>query len=256
MISHAKNRAPRGVRTLALLTFTIAGAASLSGCFVPIVLGGAAGAAVVVTDRRSSGTQVDDENIEFKVGSQIRTNFDSDRVRVNASSYEGQVLIVGDAPSEDVKNQITRFVRGVPGVKTVVNQITVDPVMSFSGKSNDTWLTSKVRSALLNAHFVPSGSIAVTTDHSVVYLQGAVTDIEGQYASNAAAGVSGVAKVVKLFTRISREDAMRLSNSGSSNDNRSTPAPEQQPAPIESGTTPGTGGGVDGAGTVQAIPIK
>jgi hypothetical protein len=62
--------------------------------------------------------------------------------------------------------------------------------------------------------------------------------------------------VVKLFSTISRDDAMRLSNSGSSNDNRSTPAPEQHPAPIESGSPPGTGGGVDGAGTVQAIPIK
>jgi osmotically-inducible protein OsmY len=245
----------KGVRPLLFTVALMAAGASLTGC-IPLVIGGAAaGTAVVVTDRRSSGSQIDDQSIEFKIESEMGKKF-GDTARINASSYEGQVLLVGDVPNDAAKEQATGIARGVLKVKSVVNQLNIGPVQPFSANSNDTWLTSKVRSALLNARYVPSGSIAVTTDHSVVYLQGKVTELEGQYAATAAAEVGGIAKVVKLFDTISREDAIRLSN-GAGNDSSKSGAPvEQKAAPIESGGAPGTGGSIDGGSAVQAMPIK
>ena len=102
------------------------------------------------------------------------------------------------------------------------------PIASFGTRSNDTWLTSKVKTALINTKYVPSGTIALTTDHSVVYLMGKVTQAEGEYAANATADVGGVAKVVKLFETISREEAIRLSNSSTRDASTETKAPHSK----------------------------
>lgn len=244
------------IPAIALAAALTASVLTLSAC-APVVVGGAAaGAAVVVTDRRTSGTQLDDQNINFKVEHVIAQKL-GDAAHVSANTYEGVVLLTGEVPNDAAKAQATSLAQGVEKVKKVVNQLTIGPASSFSVRSNDTWLSSKVRSELLNTKYVPSGSISVTTDKSVVYLQGKVTQAEGEYAANAAAGVSGVAKVVKLFDIISREEAVRLSGSTSAN----TPAPASsgaQRAPIETG-----GGAADTAGTAapagggaQAIPIK
>ena len=128
-----------------------------------------------------------------------------------------------------------------------------DRIASFGVRSNDTWLTSKAKTALVNTKYVPSGTIAVTTDHSVVYLMGKVTQAEGDYAANAVADLGGVAKVVKLFETISREEAIRLSNSGSKSTNTETKAPiESDPnAASNSG-----GSAPSGGSAVEAMPIK
>jgi osmotically-inducible protein OsmY len=224
----------------------------LSGCAPVLVGGAAAGAAVVATDRRTSGTQLEDQNIDLKIQYNTAQKF-GDTARVDANSYEGVVLLTGEVPNEAAKEQAGAIARGVENVKKVVNQLAVGPVASWSTRSNDTWLTSKVRTALLDTKFVPSGTINVTTDKGVVYLQGKVTQAEGEYAASAAAGVSGVVKVVKLFDIISREEAVRLSGGGAGN----TPAPAAstpKQAPIE------TGGAAESSapagGGAQAIPIK
>lgn len=238
-----------------LVLVLVAASLSLSAC-APFVLGGAAaGTAVVVTDRRTSGVQLEDQNISLKVERAMSQKF-GDTARINANSYQGQVLLTGDAPSDAVKEQATGVARGVESVKTVINQITVGPLATFSARSNDTWLTSKVRSELLNTKFVPSGTISITTDHGVVYLQGKVTQVEGEYAANAAAGLSGVTKVVKLFDVISRDEAVRLS--GSYSDPMGGAASSKSPAsaPIESGTPSDGGADSSGSSAVQAIPIK
>ncbi|ANN65175.1 BON domain-containing protein [Bordetella bronchialis] len=244
---------------------TIPLAAALTACVLalsacaPVVVGGAAaGAAVVATDRRTSGTQLDDQNISFKVEHAIAQKL-GDAAHVSANTYEGVVLLTGEVPNDAAKAQATSLAQGVEKVKKVVNQLTIGPASSFSVRSNDTWLSSKVRTELLNTKFVPSGSISVTTDKSVVYLQGKVTQAEGEYAANAAAGVSGVAKVVKLFDIISREEAVRLS--GGSSGSATAPAQSgSQRAPIETGPGMSNAAAPEGAapagGGAQAIPIK
>lgn len=235
-------------RPLLLAALIGTAAATLSAC-APLVVGGAAATtAVVVTDRRTSGTQLEDQNIAFKTEFQINQKM-NDTARVNAVSYNGVVLLTGDVPSEAAKAEATAIARGVEHVKSVVNQLNVGPVASFTVRSNDTWITSKVKTALLNTKYVPSGSIVVTTDRGVVYLMGMVTEAEGNYAATAASEVSGVTKVVKLFQTISREEAVRLS-AGSSGSRAPVSSVAPAPAtPIESGT----GGQVEG---VQVMPIK
>ncbi|HYG43786.1 MAG TPA: BON domain-containing protein [Bordetella sp.] len=236
-------------RPLLLAALIGTAALSLSAC-APLVVGGAAATtAVVITDRRTSGAQLEDQNISFKAERQISEKL-GDTARVSAMSYNGVVLLTGDVPSEAAKAQATTLAQGVQHVKSVVNQLNVGPIASFSTRSNDTWLTSKVKTVLLNTKYVPSATIAVTTDRSVVYLMGLVTESEGNYAATAASEVGGVAKVVKLFQVISREEALRLSGPGTQPEGaQSNSTPQPKAAPIESGG----GGAVNG---VQAIPIK
>ncbi|MFC4277297.1 BON domain-containing protein [Achromobacter aloeverae] len=239
----------------ALLALVLAGATlTLSACIAPVVVGGAAaGTAVVVTDRRSSGVQLDDQNLGFKVQHAISQKL-GDTVRVDANVYEGQVLLTGDAPTEAAKTQATAIAKAQDGVKTIYNEMVVGQPASFGTRSNDTWLSSKVRTSLLNTKFVPSGSISVTTDRSVVFLQGKVTQTEGDYAANAAAEVSGVHKVVKLFKTISREEAVHLSGSYSDPTGTSTKAPGS--APVENAPGADSTAGGAGGGAVESLPIK
>ncbi|MDH1303290.1 MULTISPECIES: BON domain-containing protein [Achromobacter] len=238
------------VRPLMLAAALSTAALSLSAC-APLIVGGAAATtAVVVTDRRTSGIQLEDQNMAFKAQSQISQKL-GDTARVNAMAYGGHLLLTGDVPTEEAKNQATAIAQGVENVKQVINQLNVGPIASFSTRSNDTWLTSKVKTALLNTKYVPSGTIAVTTDHSVVYLMGKVTQAEGEYAANATADVGGVAKVVKLFETISREEAIRLSNTGSKS-NTST----ETKAPIESGAGAASDNAAGTSSGVEAMPIK
>ena len=175
----------RCARPLLLSAALAAATASLSAC-VPLVIGGAAATtAVVATDRRSSGVQLDDQNTTFRVESQIATKL-GPTARVNASVYNGQVLLTGDVPTEAAKAEAGAIAQSIERVKRVSNQLTVGPATSFSTRSNDTWLTSKVRSTLINTKYVPSRTILVTTDKGVVYLMGLVTQAEGDYAANAA----------------------------------------------------------------------
>jgi len=241
-------------RRAPLLALVLACAAALPGC-APLVIGGAAATtAVVVTDRRTSGIQLEDQNIAFKAQSQISQQL-GETARIDATSYEGKVLLTGDVPTEAAKSQATAIAQKIDNVKSVSNQLRVGPVASFSTRSNDTWLASKLRTALLNARYVPSGTITVTVDHSVAYLMGKVTQVEGDYAATTAAGVSGVAKVVKLFDTISREEAVRLS--GGSQPPAQAGGSSSTQAPIETGGASGTStdGGDTGSG-MQAIPIQ
>ncbi|SIT21789.1 BON domain-containing protein [Achromobacter sp. MFA1 R4] len=237
------------VRPLMLAAALSTAALSLSAC-APLIVGGAAATtAVVVTDRRTSGVQLEDQNMAFKAQNQISQKL-GETARVNAMAYGGHLLLTGDVPTEEAKNQATAIAQSVENVKQVINQLYVGPIASFGVRSNDTWLTSKVKTALLNTKYVPSGTIAVTTDRSVVYLMGKVTQTEGEYAANAAADVSGVAKVVKLFETISREEAIRLSGSGTK------PTTTETKAPIESGAGAGGDAPTGTSSGVEAMPIK
>lgn len=239
------------VRPLMLAAALSTAALSLSAC-APLIVGGAAATtAVVVTDRRTSGTQLEDQNMAFKAQSQISQKL-GDTARVNAMAYGGHLLLTGDVPTEEAKSQATAIAQSVENVKQVINQLNVGPIASFGTRSNDTWLTSKVKTALINTKYVPSGTIALTTDHSVVYLMGKVTQAEGEYAANATADVGGVAKVVKLFETISREEAIRLSNSSTRDNSKETKAPIESGAGGAAASEPASGT----SSGVEAMPIK
>ena len=244
------------LRPLACIAAVMALSMTVSAC-VPLVAGGAAaaGTATVITDRRSSGQQLDDNNISFKVEGQIHKEM-GDPAKVSAHVYNGMVLLLGEVPDAGKIARAEAIARGTLNVKSVVNQLTVGTPQTLSERTNDTLLTSKVKTALVRAQYVPSNTINVTTNRGTVYLLGLTTVNEGRYAASAAAGVGGVRKVVKLFETISREEAVRLSGGEASGDGKQAPIAEQKAAPIEDSAggnqapASGTGGGV------EVMPIK
>jgi osmotically-inducible protein OsmY len=174
----------------------------LAGC-VPLVVGGAvAGTALVASDRRSVGAQADDEAIELKIANNIGTGY-GDRVHVNVTSYNGVVLLTGEVPAQDLVSTMAEIARTTAKVRRVHNEIVVGPVSDVGARSNDTYITSKVKSRFVEASktFSPT-HVKVVTERGVVYLMGLVRRDEGDAAGQIAASTSGVVRVVKLFEYI------------------------------------------------------
>ncbi len=196
---------PRSLRTLTKLSVAVVAALQLSAC-APLVIGGAAATtAVVATDRRTAGEQLDDKTIGIKANAEATQILGDQPGRVSASSYGGQVLLLGDVPTEADSQKIEAAVKQIERVTQVINRLRVGPVTELSVRSNDSWITTKVTTALINTKDVPSRTIDVTTERGVVYLQGRVTQDEGNRAAQAAANVSGVNQVMKLFEYVSAE---------------------------------------------------
>lgn len=183
-----------------LAAIGLAALTSLYGC-APLVVGGAAATtALVAADRRTAGEQVEDKSIELKIANEMNRLFaETQGVRINAHSYAGQVLLVGDVPTENDKQRAGEAAQAVDKVVRVINELRVGPITPISVRTNDTWITSKVGGTLINTKDVPSRTISITTERGIVYLQGRVTEDEAARASIAASSVAGVNKVVKLF---------------------------------------------------------
>ncbi len=182
-----------------LLAVALTGATlSLSACF-PLVVAGAAGTALVVTDRRSAGAQVDDTSIEGKVATDAGKKY-GDRGHVNVTSYNGVVLLTGEVPDQAAKADVEAAARGTDRVRSVQNELVIAPPSELSVRTNDTYLTSLVKSRFLEATDKFSAThVKVVTERSVVYLMGIVRRAEADAASQIAASTRGVARVVKVF---------------------------------------------------------
>jgi osmotically-inducible protein OsmY len=179
--------------------------ALLSGC-APILIGGAVlGGAMVATDRRTTGSQVDDETIELKSNNRMNEAF-GERARISTTSYNRMVLLTGEVPAEGDKTTAEQVVARVDNVQSVVNELTVGPINTFGEKSKDAFVTAKVKASLVDAKDLFANSIKVTTHRGTVYLMGRVTEREANRASEVARGVSGVVKVVKVFEVLSESE--------------------------------------------------
>ena len=206
-----------------LIKLTVLGAilASLAGCEMLVVGGVVAGAAVVATDRRTSGAQLDDEGIELRASSRLQ-NWFGEKGHFNVTSFNGRALITGEVGNIADKLSAGQIVSRVENVKIVVNELTIAPITSsLNERSNDAYLTSLVKTAMLGAKDVPSHAFKVITERGVVYLLGRVTVREGQRGAEVASGVRGVIKVVRSFELID------------SDINTQTQPPANQPAPAK-----------------------
>jgi osmotically-inducible protein OsmY len=192
-----------------LLAVTLA-AATLSGC-AALVVGGAVGTAAVVTDRRTAGTQLEDQNIELKSLTRLRETV-GDRGHINVTSYNRQVLLTGEVPSDADKGAVEQAIGRIEGVRSVVNELGVMGSSSMTARSNDTILTSKVKASYIDAKDVQATAIKVVTERGVVYLMGRVTEREANRATDIARGVSGVQKVVKVFEVLTEAELAALSD--------------------------------------------
>ena len=186
----------------ALFAAVVVTSTLVAGCAPVLVAGAVGGTALVVADRRSTGTQVDDEGIELKLGNDIGGLGLGDQVHVNVTSYDGIVLLTGEAPTQDLVAQIGEMARKVPKVRRVENEIVVGPVTSLSSRTNDSYITSKVKSRFVEANKFYANHVKVVTERQVVYLMGIVKHDEGEAAGQIAATTSGVVRVVKLFEYI------------------------------------------------------
>lgn len=171
----------------------------LQGC-VAAVIGGGAVAAKVATDPRTTGTQIDDETLEFKVENAAEKDAQiKAEGRVNAVSYNGRVLLIGQVPNSDVKDTATALAKGVEGVNEVYNELTVSPKISFAQISKDSWLTTQVKSKMFVDGRVKATDVKVISENGEVFLLGNVTQSQANAAADIASKISGVKKVIKVF---------------------------------------------------------
>ena len=173
----------------------------LAGCAPILVAGAVGGAALVATDRRSTGAQVDDEAIELKISNNVGTGF-GDRVHVNVTSFNGIVLLTGEVPTPDLVASIEQIARTTPKVRRIVDELAVIPVTDLNSRTNDTYITSKVKARFVEANKFAPNHVKVVTERQIVYLMGLVTHAEADTAAQIAATTSGVTRVVKLFEYI------------------------------------------------------
>ena len=194
-------------RSVCMLLAAAALAGGLSAC-VPLVMGGAAVGTLVAVDRRTSGTQLEDEGIEFRAANRLHGLY-GDRAHVNVTSWNRQVLLTGEVPTQEDRQKAEQTLREVENVRSIVNDLVVAPPSSLSQRSNDTLITGKVKASFVDAKDLVSAAFKVVTERGVVYLMGRVTQREATRATEIARGVSGVTKVVRVFEIISEEELRR-----------------------------------------------
>jgi osmotically-inducible protein OsmY len=186
---------PLGIAAIAV-ALSIA-AALLQGC-APLIVAGATQAVVSAGDPRSTGAQIDDQTIEIKVSTGAGSKWGNE-VHLNVTSYNGIVLLTGEAPSTVVQDEITQMAKSTDRVRLVQNEMVIGPVTDLGARTNDTYITSKVKTRLLQEDQVKALYIKVVTERSVVYLMGIATRDEAAAAAQVAATTSDVARVVKVF---------------------------------------------------------
>jgi osmotically-inducible protein OsmY len=180
---------------------------SLGGCAALVVGGVIAGTAMVATDRRTSSAQLNDEGIEIRSANRLKEKF-GERGNFSVTSYNGRVLLTGEVAGNSDKLAAEQLVFQVENVKAVINELTIASMTStLKERSNDTFITSRVKSGFIEAQEIPSNAFKVVTERGVVYLMGRVTQRESDRGTEIARSVPGVVKVVRSFEIISEEEA-------------------------------------------------
>ncbi len=181
--------------TLLLVGFVI----TLQGCAGLVIAGGAT-AGAMANDRRTSGAYVDDETIEWKIIDVLYQDEQIDeQTHLNATSYNGIVLLTGEIPNDEMRAKIGEKIRGVRGVRQLHDETSIAAPSSMMSRSGDTWITSKVKTAMLTDDTDMGARTKVVTDKGVVYLMGIVSPQEADKLTDIARRVGGVQKVVKVF---------------------------------------------------------
>ncbi|MFN3303301.1 MAG: BON domain-containing protein [Roseateles sp.] len=179
-----------------------------TGC-APLLIGGAmVGGVNVATDRRTSGTQLEDQTIEVKAGARIREQI-GDKAHINVNSYNRIALITGEANSEETRARVEALVGGVENVQKVLNEVAVGPASSLSSRSNDVVIQGKIKAKLIEARDLISNAFYVVVERGNVYLMGRVSEREAHRATEIARQISGVRKVIRAFEIISEDELAR-----------------------------------------------
>lgn len=195
--------------------------ATLSAC-APLVIGGAVTTAMVATDRRTSGTQLEDQGIELRAANRLRDAM-GERGNASVTSYNRQVLLTGEVATAQDKALVERTVAGVENVRSVVNELGVMGATSLTQRAADTLVTGRIKASLIDAKNVPVNVFKVVTTRGTVHLMGRVTQNEADRATAIARNTQGVQRVVRLLEIVTPEELARL---------QPQPAPEPATAPV------------------------
>ncbi|MBV8656431.1 MAG: BON domain-containing protein [Burkholderiales bacterium] len=191
-----KNALIRPAR-LGVLLLAVLAATQLTACF-PLVVAGAGAGIVSAQDRRSTATQWNDKQIESRVGKSIDAHY-GDLTHVNVNAYNRAVLLTGEVPDEAAKAAIEKLARETQDVKQVYNELAVMLPSSFSSRTADVGVSTKIRARIVDAKKVSVIFVKVTTERRVAYLMGQVTRQEAADAAQTASETEGVERVVTLF---------------------------------------------------------
>ena len=193
------------LRNLAALTLSVP---VLAGCFGAAAVGVGTGA-LMLTDRRNSETFISDQGMEIRAANRIGDQY-GDKVHVNVTSYNRMLLLTGEVPTEVMKADVEKLAAGVPNVKTITNELAIAGPASFGGRSNDSYITSKVKARFVDANRFSPNHVKVVTEAGVVFLLGLVTQAEADAAVEIARTTGGVQKVIRVFEIISPEQARAI----------------------------------------------
>jgi osmotically-inducible protein OsmY len=200
----------------------------LQGCVPAVVVGGAAVGVMSAHDRRSTGIQTDDETSEWKAAAAVPEKYKAFS-HLNFTSYNRRLLITGEVPNEEAKAVIGEQAAKVEGVREVFNEVNIAPTSSYGNRSNDSYITSKLKARLVDSNQLSANHIKVVTENGVAYLMGIVNDREAKVAVAIGRTTDGVRKVVNVMEVVSEADIKRIDSAlpGGSK----TPPP--QTAPVE-----------------------
>lgn len=180
----------------------------LSAC-APLLVGGAVVTGMSASDRRTTGAQIEDERIETRGAARIREHL-GDRVHINVTSYNRQVLLTGEVPNEQDKQLAEQVVARVENVRAIINELGVMGPSTLGQRSSDTLVTGRAKANLIDAKDLNSNAFKIVTERGVVFLLGRVTAREADRATDIVRRTSGVQKVVRLFEIISEEDLLDM----------------------------------------------
>ena len=200
-----KNRFARWTR---LVLGTAALGAVLSAC-APLMVGGALTGAMVASDRRTSGAQLDDQGIELRAANRLSDTFGG-RARISVTSYNRHVLLTGEVANERDRQLAEDTVKVIDNVNLVYNELGITNSPTFTEKASDTLLTGKVKAGLIDTKKLSANSFKVVTERATVYLMGRVTQREADLATEVARTTKGTQRVVRVFEILSEEELARM----------------------------------------------
>ncbi len=220
-------------KSTASLLSTLVMCLGLASCAAPLMFGGVIGGAMVASDRRSTGIQVEDEGIEQRSATAIRENFGS-KEHINITSYNRQVLITGEVSNDTVRRQVESLIGRVENVRAVVNELAIGPASSTGDRASDALLVAKVKASMVDTEDVFANVYKVVGERGTVYLMGRVTQREAKRATDVVRGVSGVKRVVRVFEYITEDElrAMQPKRSDSQSVNLNAPKSNASAQPV------------------------
>lgn len=232
------------IKTLGRATLTFSLLISLTGC--PLLLIGAAGGSLLsLTDRRTLPTQAEDRRIQVKANTRFIRDL-PDEAHISTTVFNRRVLLTGEVPNAAEKRNAESIVRKIANVRGIVNELAIQGASSIGARSKDSYLTTRVKAALVATKYLSANTLKVVTERGIVYLMGLVTVEEGKRAADTASRVPGVQEVVTVYEYI-RPAARKPSVLGTSPQEKSAQQAAEEPPAAAASAVP------DSSATVQPL---